>query len=149
MNAQEIRSLIEQKIAGQGTNVDAGGALPAILEALVDAVEESKPVVIEIKNIGLTNVPISEFLENMEINGEPATEEKLSSLSLEKGPILCKCGKDILNVVYYYSLFEGDSKRVIFVAGGADIVRPANIGISYSLDMNFMAGTASAAYNEV
>lgn len=44
MNAQEIRSLIEQKIAGQGTNVDAGGALPAILEALVDAIEQSKPV---------------------------------------------------------------------------------------------------------
>lgn len=48
MNAQEIRSLIEQKIAGQGTNVDAGGALPAILEALVDAVT---PLFVEIRNI--------------------------------------------------------------------------------------------------
>lgn len=149
MNAQEIRSLIEQKIAGQGTNVDAGGALPLILEALVDALEESKPVVIEILDTGLTTEPISDFLENMKIDGEPATEEKLLSLSLEKGPIICKCGGDILNVIYLYSVSSGDARQFAFVAGGTDIAGQPNIGGSYSLNIDFITGITSAAYREV
>ena len=142
MNAQEIRSLIEQKIAGQGTNVDAGGALPAILEALVDAVT---PVVIEILNIGLTNEPISEFLENMKINGELATEEKLLSLSLEKGPIICKSHNDTLNVIYYCSISDDNERGFAFAAGGTD----NNTGVRYSLKIDFKRGTASAVYYEV
>lgn len=38
MTIDEIRALIAQKIAGQGTMVDAGGGLPAILNALCDAI---------------------------------------------------------------------------------------------------------------
>ena len=37
MNQQQILALINAKIAGQGTNVDAGGALGAILSALAGA----------------------------------------------------------------------------------------------------------------
>lgn len=36
MDAQQIKDLIDSKIAGQGTMVDAGGALPTILKAIVD-----------------------------------------------------------------------------------------------------------------
>lgn len=149
MTTQEIRSLIEQKIAGQGTNVDAGGALPVILKALVNAVEKFKPVVIEIEDTGLTNEPISDFLENMKIDGEPATEEKLLSLSLEKGPIICKCDDNMLNVIYYYSISSGDVRQFAFVAGGADIGSNPNAGISYSLRIDFIQGTTSASYREV
>lgn len=39
MTINEIRALIAQKIAGQGSMVDAGGGLPAILNALCDAIE--------------------------------------------------------------------------------------------------------------
>lgn len=38
MTIDEIRALIAQKIAGQGTMVDAAGGLPAILNALCDAI---------------------------------------------------------------------------------------------------------------
>ena len=37
MNKETILALINAKIAGQGTNVDAGGALAAILSALAGA----------------------------------------------------------------------------------------------------------------
>lgn len=36
MTAEEIKNLIDQKIAGQGTMVDVGGALPTILKEIVD-----------------------------------------------------------------------------------------------------------------
>ena len=38
MTPTEIKALIAAKIAGQGTMVDAGGALPAILDAIADAI---------------------------------------------------------------------------------------------------------------
>lgn len=41
MNKEEIKSLISAKIAGQGNQVDAGGALDEILNAIVDAIPES------------------------------------------------------------------------------------------------------------
>lgn len=37
MTTQEIKDLIASKIAGQGTMVDVGGALPTILKEIVDA----------------------------------------------------------------------------------------------------------------
>ncbi len=40
MTTQEIKDLIMSKIAGQGSAVDAGSALPQILNAIVDAIGE-------------------------------------------------------------------------------------------------------------
>lgn len=40
MSKEEIKALIAAKIAGQGTQVDLGGALPSILDAIVDALPE-------------------------------------------------------------------------------------------------------------
>lgn len=40
MTKQEIKEAIAKGIAGQGTNVDGGGYLPKILEAIVDAIPE-------------------------------------------------------------------------------------------------------------
>lgn len=41
MTPTEIRNLIAKKIAGQGTMVDVGNGLPAILNGLVELVEEA------------------------------------------------------------------------------------------------------------
>lgn len=43
MTAEQIKALISEKIAGQGSMVDAGGALPAILDAIVDAIDAITP----------------------------------------------------------------------------------------------------------
>lgn len=40
MSKEEIKALIAAKIAGQGTMVDLGGALPTILDAIIDAIPE-------------------------------------------------------------------------------------------------------------
>lgn len=40
MTKQEIKSLISAKIAGQGNQVDSGGALDEILNAIVDTIPE-------------------------------------------------------------------------------------------------------------
>ena len=41
MDAQQIKDLIQSKIAGQGTMVDAGGGLPTILNAIVDLISDT------------------------------------------------------------------------------------------------------------
>lgn len=41
MTKEEIKALIATAIAGQGTNVDGGGQLPNILNAIVDAIPEA------------------------------------------------------------------------------------------------------------
>lgn len=40
MTKQQIKDLVAAKIAGQGNQVDAGGALSSILDAIVDAIPE-------------------------------------------------------------------------------------------------------------
>ena len=46
MTIQEIRDMVAKKIAGQGTMVDVGGGLPAILNAICDAIEGVSPKVV-------------------------------------------------------------------------------------------------------
>ena len=40
MTKEEVKALIKAKIEGQGTNVDAGSVLPAILNGIIDLIEE-------------------------------------------------------------------------------------------------------------
>ena len=40
MNANEIKELVAAKIAGQGSQVDIGGALPEVLNAIIDMVSD-------------------------------------------------------------------------------------------------------------
>lgn len=51
MTTEEIKNLIDQKIAGQGSMVDVGGALPTILKEIVDMAGQGgggdvKPIVL-------------------------------------------------------------------------------------------------------
>lgn len=41
MTKEEIKALVAAKIAGQGTMVDAGSALPTIIDAIVDLIPEA------------------------------------------------------------------------------------------------------------
>ena len=46
MTKEEIKAAIAKGIAGQGTNVDGGGYLPKILDAIVDAIPSTSPLVV-------------------------------------------------------------------------------------------------------
>lgn len=51
MTKEEIKAAVAAKIAGQGSMVDISGALPAILDAIVDAIPEggggNEPLIVE------------------------------------------------------------------------------------------------------
>lgn len=137
MNAQEIKSLIDSKIKGQGTNVDAGGALPAILEALVDAVT---PVVIEV--LAFPDGTVQDVLNSIEVNGEVPTLETLRSLSLEKHIVIKHTTTEVA-VLYKYIT----SQTIQFIAGGKD--SGDNAGASIFININLSADTGSIAFTEV
>lgn len=55
LTPEQIKNLIDQKIAGQGTMVDVGGALPTILKEIVDMAGQGGGS--DIKPIVLTALP--------------------------------------------------------------------------------------------
>lgn len=73
MTKEEIQALIDAKIAGQGSAVDIGGALPAILSGLVELIPES-PILVFEKNF-FDNLEKADAAREMGI-----TEEQLDGL---------------------------------------------------------------------
>lgn len=67
MTKDEIKTLIAEKISGQGNQVDSGGALDAILNAIVDAIPE-----------GGGN---GALVWNVERDGVSLTNEEINTLS--------------------------------------------------------------------
>lgn len=71
MTKDEIKTLIAEKISGQGNQVDAGGALDAILNAIVDAIPEGgggvSPVQLPVGTdlTDLTNEQYSQIYNNL------------------------------------------------------------------------------------
>lgn len=70
MTTEEIKTLIDQKIAGQGTMVDVGGALPTILKEFADAmanIPAPMPKFDSIPNTGIAVDSIDVFQDAMAI----------------------------------------------------------------------------------
>lgn len=80
MTKDEIKALISAKVAGQGDQVDAGGALSEILNALCDAVDSAPKAVVVKETLSSTPIEISKERYN----------------ELTEGPILKYDGKDYL-----------------------------------------------------
>lgn len=74
MTKQEIKDLVAAKIAGQGTQVDLGGALPEIINAIVDSMPDSKGGLV-VK--GTVNGVSGHFIPS---EGEPTFEEAFSAI---------------------------------------------------------------------
>lgn len=55
MTTEEIKNLIDQKIAGQGSMVDVGGALPVILKEIVDKIAQASNPIVEVSYDGSTD----------------------------------------------------------------------------------------------
>lgn len=84
MTPQEIQALINAKIAGQGSAVDVGGALPQILSGILDLAQAgaAKTVVEMVGSV--ENGTLEQALAALTIDGEPATVEKLLSLDISQ-----------------------------------------------------------------
>lgn len=69
MTKEEIKVLIDTKIAGQGSAVDAGSALPAILNGILElAATPPARKVLEIPS-NFEDVSVEEALTKIKING--------------------------------------------------------------------------------
>lgn len=100
MTPEEIKTLIDQKIAGQGTMVDVGGALPTILKEIVDMAGQgggSTPIV-------LTSLP----QEGMSL-------DDLSAIGLTKAEMIAAANGERSGVIHkslrfgswYYTITNG------------------------------------------
>ena len=96
MNKQEIQALINAKIAGQGNQVDIGGALAEILTELVNASPEQH--ILEILQVPDNYRTEDEVLALLKLDGETPTKEQLSALRSN-----CMAKHD---VDYYQLLFN-------------------------------------------
>lgn len=75
MTLQEIKELVSKKIAGQGSQVDIGGALAEILNGIVDAISDTGTLLIKTPYGEFDQgVPIADFASAMEITVEQARD---------------------------------------------------------------------------
>lgn len=97
MTKEQIQALIDAKIAGQGSAVDVGGALPAILSAILDLA--TKPA-LHILTVSATGSDLNEeqFISKIRIDGSPATIDDIRSL----------CNKDF-RIIYGNEIFTPTS----------------------------------------
>ena len=96
MTKDEIKALISAKVAGQGNQVDVGGALPAILDAIVDAIPEvAEPLII-------TGTWNDSFLPNA---GQPSWNDAYNAFIAGRVVILkySQSGMTEYSSVAYYS----------------------------------------------
>lgn len=87
MTKEEIQALISAKVAGQGNQVDSGGALATILDAIVDAIPEGGGS--DIKPIVLTYLP-----------AEGMSLDDLSAIGLTKDEIIAAANGERSAVIY-------------------------------------------------
>lgn len=110
MTKEEIKTLIDTKIAGQGTNVDGGGALATILNGIVDAMPEGG---------GAEPLVVSGVFDGLGFNpnpGGPTFNEALAAFTSGASVLLYSDTDDyylkILGTdgrsLWYYHIIEGD-----------------------------------------
>lgn len=88
MTKEEIKALIDAKIAGQGSAVDAGSALPTILNGILELATQSGPVSWEFNLI----------------RNEPYTTWESINMTQEIYDAIINGAIDLINIKWY---FEG------------------------------------------
>lgn len=96
MTKEEIKALVAGKIAGQGTMVDAGGALPTILNEIIDLIPEGggggvEPLIVE----GTIDSESFEFFPDA---GQPTFDEAQAAF-LAGTPVILKSEFDSVQVI--------------------------------------------------
>lgn len=110
MTKEEIQALIDAKIAGQGSAIDIGGALPAILGGILELATQSGPVSWEFRLI----------------RGEPYTTWESVNMTQEIYDAIINGTIDLINIKWYYErevgipirMFPHNDAGVISVRSG-------------------------------
>lgn len=124
MTKEEIKAIVAVKIAGQGTNVDGGGALSGVLNAIIDTIPES----------GVMPEPKYDLNGVAHDIGEEGFA-KFLGISIDKLPDFFKesvirYGDYILTRVYYSDDPQNDAYRAIW--GG----KTGNYGATVEIDLS-------------
>lgn len=136
MTTNEIKTLIQNTIAGQGSQVDIGGKLAEVLNALADAVGNvRRTVVLQINNTG-QEMTEEQFLASFMIDGEPATREKFFALNPEREDIFALYGDDVFGFGY---LRCSDSSR----SYGFGVSHQDQMGVALSISTGILPGDTS------
>lgn len=123
MTKQEIKDLIAAKIAGQGSAVDVGGALPVILNEILDAIPEVstvRPAYLEMEVVqSFENKTASQAAGIFGINSD-----QFEALIRGKYPVVV----DTINLRSYLVAMLNDGDNVYFITGD-----PGSVSVNYRL----------------
>lgn len=118
MTKEEIKAAIAEGIAGQGTNVDGGGYLPKILDAIVDAIPSTSSLAVhvfdgpfeEYKNTYGVDDSFFQTLRNAkEIDIEVEVSETVKTITFSRTCVIVT-GNDV-DMLYGFSSSEFDAEE--------------------------------------
>lgn len=157
MTKQEIQALIDAKIAGQGSAVDIGGALPTILSEILNMAASGENVQ---SDWAQTDNSKQDFIKNKPTIPSPytlpvATDEVLGGVKVgsglnitEQGVLSASGGANVafFPATYSANLFTVNDVTEISAAVAAGKVCYLTVGTSYHLVVLASGGTAAAVY---
>lgn len=152
MNADEIKALIAQKIAGQGSMIDIGGALPTILNEIVDIATSAASIIyLEIlENYPEETLTIEQALNSIKLNGKTPTFDDVYNLFDEKSRIIM-----LIEAQTYTYVLECTSKqlfpnfeRIDLLFGARDVAPATEYGISGRVRLQRYDNTAKVEFFE-
>lgn len=137
MTTEQIKQLIAQKIAGQGTAVDAGGALPGILDGLTDLLSQAEAALADMpRPIVLSDEPTVDMTTQEELDAIGLTFDEIKAAAegkrtgvIQNGflPILSAAWDEAgFEIKYGYCTLDGEgaleSEYVVTIGKSGDVV---------------------------
>lgn len=120
MTKQEIQALIDAKIAGQGSAVDTGGALPAILSAIIGLIPDSPAVPAHIIQgddlvYSTTDAPLASWLTTHNVS----LEDWEALINPEIPEKIIKTNSGDSQLILKVTVFTDFTDQVMIIAGGS------------------------------
>lgn len=146
MTKAEIQALIASKIEGQGTNVDAGSVLPAILNGILDLIPASggsSPIVLEIDET-FENLSLEDALTHILVDGEPLQSYSELQHALQIGSII-RTNND--NQEYLICSKFDNGHGILYAEGGVYVTN--SFGNACSLSFTISGQTCSFTIEEL
>ena len=138
MSPQEIQALIDAKIAGQGSAVDIGGALPQILSGILElAATPPEKHVLEILSVTTGPESIEDTLARMKLDGRDMKMEYLNKLDVLNTYIVFN-GEE-----YAITRYRNDEGLALISAGFASVVKE----VEATLDIQLESGSTASFIN--
>ena len=137
MTKQEIKELVSKKIAGQGSQVDIGGALAEILNGIIDMAGAKKEVFVP-NLTSFTNVSKAQAAAQLQIS-----ESDLDSLF--EADVITNPGESGTVTLCSTNRYSGLSYKYAAFGSSAGVVG----GVGFEIDYTKSSDKCTAKYAEV